>query len=126
MQRWTFDRAWQPSSPGDGDCHGVHVRQGDNSLLEVAIIPSTAVRPNAAPPNEDLVSPRSKTGEVTKLTDVSHPANSTLTVAWATHSRIKAFGLEFSNDGRTGTPHRFPGRHDLGDRAVLLIGQAQG
>ena len=56
----------------------------------------------------------------------SHPANSTLTVAWTTHSRIKAFGLEFSNDGRTDTPHRFPGRRDLCNRAVLLIGKREG
>ena len=51
---------------------------------------------------EDFVSPRSQTGEVTKLVGLGHPVNSTLTVARATRARVKAFGLEFSNDGKNG------------------------
>jgi hypothetical protein len=51
---------------------------------------------------EDLVPPQSKTGEASKITGIFHPANSTLTVARATKSRVKAFGLEFSNTGKNG------------------------
>lgn len=51
---------------------------------------------------EDFVPPGSPTGEVSKVTGVFHPANSTLTIAKATTSRVKAFGLEFSNDGKNG------------------------
>ncbi len=41
--------------------------------------------------------------EPIKLTGVIvHPANSTLTVARATRSRVNAFGLEFSNPGKNG------------------------
>jgi hypothetical protein len=31
-----------------------------------------------------------------------HPANSTLTIAKTTKSRVKAFGMEFSTDGKNG------------------------
>jgi hypothetical protein len=41
-------------------------------------------------------------GEVSKLTGIFHPANSTLTIAQATTSRVNAFGLEFSNAGKNG------------------------
>ncbi len=51
---------------------------------------------------EDFVPPGSPTGEVSKITGVFHPANSTLTIAKATTARVKAFGLEFSNDGKNG------------------------
>jgi len=51
---------------------------------------------------EDFVPPQSTTGEVSKLTGLFHPANSTLTIAKAARARIKAFGLEFSNDGKNG------------------------
>lgn len=51
---------------------------------------------------EDFVPPGSPTSEVAKLTGMFHPANSTLTIARATKARVKAFGLEFSNDGRNG------------------------
>ncbi len=51
---------------------------------------------------EDFVSPRSQTGEVTRLTGLGHPVSSTLSVARATKSRVKAFGLEFSNEGKNG------------------------
>lgn len=51
---------------------------------------------------EDFVPPQSTTGEVSKLTGLFHPANSTLTIAKATRARVNAFGLEFSNDGKNG------------------------
>ena len=41
-------------------------------------------------------------GEVSRLTGIFHPANSTLTIAQATTSRVNAFGLEFSNAGKNG------------------------
>ena len=37
-----------------------------------------------------------------KLTGVFHPANSTLTMAQATTSRVNAFGLQFSHEGKNG------------------------
>ena len=40
--------------------------------------------------------------EPVKLTNVPHPANTTLTVAHATKSSIKAFGLELENTGKNG------------------------
>jgi hypothetical protein len=49
---------------------------------------------------EDFVPPQTPEGEVSKLTGMFHPANSTLTIARATTSRVKAFGLEFSNLGK--------------------------
>lgn len=39
--------------------------------------------------------------EPTRLQGVNHPSNSTLTVARPTRSRIKAFGMEFQNEGRS-------------------------
>jgi len=51
---------------------------------------------------EDFVPPHSPTGEVSKITGAFHPANSTLTIARATTSRVTAFGLEFCNDGKNG------------------------
>jgi hypothetical protein len=39
--------------------------------------------------------------EPTKLVNVFHPSNTTLTVARPTESRIKAFGMEFHNDGKS-------------------------
>lgn len=51
---------------------------------------------------EDFVPPQTPEGEVTKITGVFHPVNSTLTVARATESRVRAFGLEFSNTGKNG------------------------
>jgi len=53
---------------------------------------------------EDFASP---TGEITKLVGVFHPANSTLAISKATKSRVKAFGLEFSNDGKSGASAPF-------------------
>lgn len=51
---------------------------------------------------EDFVPPQTPEGEVSKLTGVFHPANSTLTMAQATASRVNAFGLAFSNTGKNG------------------------
>lgn len=51
---------------------------------------------------EDFVPPQTPEGEVSKVTGVLHPANSTLTIARATDSQVKAFGLEFSNVGKNG------------------------
>jgi hypothetical protein len=39
--------------------------------------------------------------ETTKLSGVAHPSNSTLTIARPTSSRIKAFGMEFENAGKS-------------------------
>jgi hypothetical protein len=50
----------------------------------------------------DFVPPQIPEGEVSKLTGVFHPANSTLTMAQATTSRVNAFRLEFSNVGKNG------------------------
>lgn len=51
---------------------------------------------------EDYVPPQTPEGEVSKVTGVFHPANSTLTMAQATASRVNAFGLAFSNTGKNG------------------------
>jgi hypothetical protein len=51
---------------------------------------------------EDFVPPQTPEGEVSKLTGMFHPANSTLTIAQATTSRVNAFGLEFSHAGKNG------------------------
>jgi hypothetical protein len=51
---------------------------------------------------EDFVPPATPEGEVSKLTGMFHPANSTLTIARATASRVSAFGVEFSNEGKNG------------------------
>lgn len=49
---------------------------------------------------EDFVPPANPEGEVSKLTGMFHPANSTLTIASATRSRISAFGLDLSHEGK--------------------------
>ena len=51
---------------------------------------------------EDFVPPQTPEGEVSKVTGVFHPANSTLTMAQATASRVSAFGFSFSNTGKNG------------------------
>jgi hypothetical protein len=56
----------------------------------------------------DVVPPQTSKGEVSKVTGVFHPANSTLTIAQATISRVRAFGLEFSNVGKSGHSAPFP------------------
>jgi len=49
--------------------------------------------------------------EATKLVGVGHPSNTTLTVARPTTSRIKAFGMEFHNSGKSAfsAPFRWSG-----------------
>jgi hypothetical protein len=51
---------------------------------------------------EDFVPLQTPEGDVSKLTGVFHPANSTLTMAQATTSRVNAFGLQFSHEGKNG------------------------
>jgi hypothetical protein len=51
---------------------------------------------------EDFVPPGSATGEVSMLTGMAVPFNSTLTIAKANRSRTEAFGLSFANDGQNG------------------------
>jgi hypothetical protein len=51
---------------------------------------------------EDFVAPGNPGGEVERLTGMFHPANSTLTIAKATRSRVDAFGLSFDNTGKNG------------------------
>ncbi len=51
---------------------------------------------------EDFVPPQTPDAEPSKVIGVFHPANSTLTIARATESRVNAFGLEFSNAGKNG------------------------
>ena len=48
----------------------------------------------------DFVPPNSATGEVSMLTGIAHPVSTTLTIARATKSRIKAFGYDLAQDGR--------------------------
>lgn len=47
--------------------------------------------------------------DATKLVGVAHPSNTTLTVARPTSSRIKAFGMEFHNSGKSAfsAPYRW-------------------
>ena len=40
-------------------------------------------------------------GETTKVTGVAHPSNSTITIAKPIESKIKAFGMEFKNAGKS-------------------------
>jgi hypothetical protein len=40
-------------------------------------------------------------GETTKITGTAHPSNSTLTIAKPIESKIKAFGMEFNNAGKS-------------------------
>lgn len=51
---------------------------------------------------EDFVPPQTPGGDISRLTGVFHPANSTLTIARANASQVSAFGLEFSNVGKNG------------------------
>ena len=51
---------------------------------------------------EDFVPPQTPEGPVEQLVGMFHPANSTLTVARATVSRVNAFGLAFDNTGKNG------------------------
>ena len=59
---------------------------------------------------EDFVPSQTSESEVTKITGAFHPANSTLTVARATESQVRAFGLVFANVGKNGHSAPFPGQ----------------
>src|SRR3954452_9472639 len=50
---------------------------------------------------EDVVPFGSESGQPAQLTNVFHPAASTLTIARAERSRISAFGLDFQIEGRS-------------------------
>lgn len=50
---------------------------------------------------EDVVPFGIETGQPAQLTNVFHPANTTLTIARAERSQISAFGLEFDNPGKS-------------------------
>ena len=50
---------------------------------------------------EDFVPPSRAGSEPTRLTGVFHPSGSTLTIAKPVSSRIRAFGMEFHNDGKS-------------------------
>ncbi len=65
----------------DGRRHSIRI--GDAVAIEV----------------EDFVAQEG--GETTKLTGVFHPSNSTITIARPTASKIKAFGMEFKNAGKS-------------------------
>lgn len=51
---------------------------------------------------EDLLPPQTPEGPVEQRRGRFHPANSTLTIARATASRVNAFGLQFDNSGKNG------------------------
>lgn len=55
----------------------------------------------------DVVPWGAEDGEPVRVTGVFHPAGETLTVGKATSSRISAFGLDFSNEGKSGFSSRF-------------------
>jgi hypothetical protein len=65
----------------DGNRH--RIRIGDSVAIEV----------------EDYAA--AEGGETTKLTGVAHPSNSTITIAKPIDSKIKAFGMEFENAGKS-------------------------
>jgi hypothetical protein len=62
-----------------------HVKIGDSANVEV----------------QDVVPFGSGGNEPSKVTDIFHPANSTLTVAKAGSSTVDLFGLELSNEGKS-------------------------
>lgn len=66
---------------------GVHsVKAGDAVDIEV----------------EDVVPFGSESGEPARLVNVFHPANSELTISKARRSSVKVFGLDLSQDGKSG------------------------
>jgi hypothetical protein len=56
---------------------------------------------------QDVVPWGAESGEPVRVTGVFHPAGDTLTVGKATTSRVSAFGLDFSNEGKSGFSSRF-------------------
>ena len=73
----------------EGGTHRVKI--GDDTEVEV----------------RDVVSWGKEDGEPARLTGVFHPAGDTLTVSKAGTSQVKAFGLDFSNAGKSGFSSRF-------------------
>lgn len=72
--------------------NGVHsVKAGDAVDLEV----------------EDVVPFGSESGEPARLINIFHPANDELTVAKARRSKVTAFGLDLSMEGKSGFSTRF-------------------
>jgi hypothetical protein len=68
----------------EGGSHGMEARRiGDAIAIEV----------------EDFAAQEG--GETTKLTGVAHPSGSTITIAKPIESKIKAFGMEFKNAGKS-------------------------
>jgi hypothetical protein len=51
---------------------------------------------------EDFVPPQLPDGDVTQITGLFHPANSTLTIARADQARVAAFGMEWDHSGKNG------------------------
>lgn len=51
---------------------------------------------------QDIVPFGSESGKPAQVTDVFHPAGTTLTVGKATTGRAEVFGLSFANDGKSG------------------------
>src|SRR3954451_6940295 len=57
---------------------------------------------------EDVVSFGNESGEPATMTNIFHPAGSTLTIAKATEtSGVSAFGIDAQNAGKSGFSHRF-------------------
>lgn len=57
---------------------------------------------------DDVVPFGVESGEPAKLTDIFHPANTTLTISKATEeSGLSAFGVELANGGKSGFSSRF-------------------
>lgn len=56
---------------------------------------------------QDVVPWRKESDEPVRLTGAFHPAGDTLTIAKATRSHISAFGLDFSNEGKSGFSSQF-------------------
>ena len=66
----------------DGRRHQVRIRDG----IDIEV--------------EDYIPPGSEAGPV-RLMNIVHPANTTLTVARATRSRVSAFGVELAGEGQS-------------------------
>lgn len=73
----------------DGGTHAVKI--GNETEVEV----------------QDVVSWGKDNGEPAKLTGVFHPAGDTLTISKATKSHVSAFGLDFTNEGKSGFSSAF-------------------
>ncbi|HZD69403.1 MAG TPA: DUF1326 domain-containing protein [Actinomycetes bacterium] len=81
----------------DGRRH--RVRIGDLGEIEVEDF--------RAPQTPQEVAPLAYAGEIYKLTDILHPVSSTVNLARPITSRVNAFGLELSGEGKFGDSTRF-------------------